>query len=102
MRRVALEAGADEAGGEGRPELLADAQQFGARGRGVFGDERRPVRGDDDGGAGLAPRLGSLAARERFDARRVELPFGDEAVAVETERLGELPRHGRVVSAVVV
>src|SRR5215204_6682442 len=81
-RRVALEAGADEAGGEGRLELFADAPEFFARGRRVFADERAPVRGDGDGGFGLALRLRGFAARERLDPERVEFPLGDEAVAV--------------------
>src|SRR5215213_3013094 len=73
-RGVALEAGADEAGFEGRLEFRADAEQFGARRGRVFADERAPVRGDGDGRVGLALRLRRLAARERFDPGRVKFP----------------------------
>src|SRR5688500_7574417 len=84
-RRVAVEAGADEPGGERRLKLAADAQQLGAGGRRVFRDERAPVGGNLYGGGRLAQGFGSLAACERLDARRVELPLGDEAVGVEAE-----------------
>src|ERR1043165_5717844 len=98
----ALEAGADEAGGERPLKLFADAEQFGARGAQVFLDERVPVRGNLDRGGWLAQRFWRTPARERFDAGRVEFPLGDESVAVEAERLAELSRGGRVVGAVVV
>ena len=79
-RRVALEARADESSGECVLKFFADALQFGARGFGVFAYERVPVRGNLDGGGWLAQVFRLLAARERFDAGRVEHPFGDEEI----------------------
>jgi len=79
---VALEARADEAVAEGALEVRADAEQFAPRPGRVRAHERAPVRGDFDRRGLFAQSLGRLAAREGFDARRVERPPGDEAVAV--------------------
>src|SRR5688500_7685241 len=82
-RGVAVEGGADEPRGQSRLKLFADAPQLVARRARVSGDERAPVGGGGDRRRRLAQRLRRLAPRERLDARRVQLPLGDEPVAVQ-------------------
>ena len=102
-RRVALEARADESAREVLLELRADAEQFGARGDGVFADERGPVGGlhATPGGEEASDEVSIALAGAQRQARHV-LKMGVVVTEPLLQRWDGAPALPWVRHAVVV